>query len=448
MNEQSIWVFLFGMLSVYPFFPLRHVPVMDRLKIPFSRLMVYATMIMLIQGISYMILAQSYPFGETILAWHRKLFMIPYVLLTLRFSKDSVGKTLFLDFMMVGIVMAVIDLSYVLDRTLLKDFFALGPYRCDVLIRGGLTLLIYPPLYYLFKKSLRPIMELQSMKLWWYMTAIPFCFAIISIITTMEAFGHEISPIILSIRFFIIVGSFLVCILLGKVIRQMEEANRIQEKSKETERLLAFQGAQYESLTKNIEQTRAVRHDIRHQLTYISRMIEQHEYAKLHDFVERYQKSLPNEREVVLCENYAANSVMSHYIALANEAGIKKVDIKCALGNQSGIEDLDLCVLLGNLLENAIEGCVSLPENQREIRLRINICVGELFITADNTFDGWVKIENGDYLSRKREGKQKGIGLSSIEAVVKKYDGELRCEQKEQWFMVSARLMGKHEIGA
>lgn len=210
MKEPAIWIFLFGTLSVYPFFPLRHVPVMGRLTIPFRKLMGYATLIMVVQGLSYLWLETKFPFGSPGLTWHRKLFMIPYVLLTLRYSKDSKSKTLFMDFFMVGIVMTVIDLAYMIDRTWFAQAFSLAPNRTDVLVRSTLTLFLYPPLYVLFKKILRPIMEIQSMTRWRYMTAIPFVFGVISIITTMEAFHHEISPVILAIRISIIGGSVLV----------------------------------------------------------------------------------------------------------------------------------------------------------------------------------------------------------------------------------------------
>lgn len=140
MNESPIWSFLFGMLSVYPFFPLRHVPVMDRLKIPFWKLMLYATVIMLMQGLSYLWLSGLYPFGSPVLTWHRKLFMLPYVVLTLTFSNDSKGKTLFMDFFMVGIVMAVIDFAYVLDRTWFAEIFDIAPHRTDVLVRTGIKI--------------------------------------------------------------------------------------------------------------------------------------------------------------------------------------------------------------------------------------------------------------------------------------------------------------------
>lgn len=440
LNEHPIWSFLFGILSVYPFFPLRHVPIMKQLKIPFHRLLLYATGIMLVQGFTYLWLSYICPFGSPALAWHRKLFMIPFVLLTLHFSKDNKSKTLFMDFFMVGIVMSVIDLSYIIDRLWFADAFASAPYRTDVFVRGALTLLLYPPLYLLFKKSLRPIMQIQGTTMWRYMTAIPLTFAVISIITTMEAFDHRISPVILSIRLSVIAGSILVSALLAKVVKQMEQAVKAEEKNKQTERLLALQGELYTSLNRNIEETRAARHDLRHQLAAISTMIQHKDYEHLQEFVEQYRKSVPTDKDIILCENYAANSVISHYIALALEEGIQSVDVCCVLAEDSGIEDTDLCVLLGNLLENAIEGCSSVPEEKRKIKLRISTHAANLMLTLDNTFSGTLLTENGEYLSSKRQNGQKGIGLSSVAALTEKYNGSLYIEEKNGWFMVSVQL--------
>lgn len=117
----------------------------------------------------------------------------------------------------------------------------------------------------------------------------------------------------------------------------------------------------------------------------------------------------------------AANSVMSHYVALARREQINKIDVRCVLGNDSGVEDVDLCVLLGNLLENAIEGCKPVAPPQREIKLRINSYLGQLLLTVDNSFDGILETENGEFLSCQRGNGQKGIGLSSIEAIAQKY---------------------------
>lgn len=435
MSESVIWVFLFGILSVYPFFPLRHVPVMDRLKIPFWKLMLYATVIMVIQGFSYLWLSNEYAFGTPVLAWHRKLFMIPYVLLTLAFSKDSKSKTLFMDFFMVGIVMAVIDFSYVITRTCFAETFAAAPYRTDVYVRGGLTLLIYPPLYVLFKKTLRPIMEMQSLSVWRYMTAIPFAFAVISIITTMEAFGHEISPVIFAIRFSIIFGSVLVCALLGKVIKQMEEAVIAQEKGRWAEQMLSLQVAQYESLKQNMEQTKAQRHDLRHQLAVIRSYSMEGDTARLTGYLDTLIAEIPDQYGVFYCENIAVNAIVSHYAALAEKNGIK-LSVKLTVPEYSErISDTSLCVIFGNLLENAIEACERMIGGDRFIRLYSRVQYKSLTITVDNSFDGTVHKQGGRWLSRKRS--DYGTGTASVTAVAEKYGGGAVFEAEGQVFQAS-----------
>lgn len=440
MHEPVVWSFLFGVLSVYPFFPLRHVPVMDRLRIPFRTLMLYATAIMVVQGISFVYLSGIYPYTSLVLAWHRKLFMVPYVLLTLAFSKDSAGKTLFMDFTMVGIVMFTIDTTYIIAHLWFAKALAIAPYRTDALIRGVLTLLLYPPLYLLFKKSLRPIMGIKNVPVWRSMTAISLVLAIISILTTMEAFGYQISPVILCIRFSVIGGSLLVTLLLARLVRQMEGAIKAEERSNQAQRLLALQSEQYAALTRNIEQTRAARHNLRHQFAAISAMVAGGEYDKLEAFVADCRQSVPTDSGLVLCENYAANSVLSHYVALARKESIDMVDIHCALPNDSRMADIDLCVLLGNLMENAIEGCKTLPPEQRRIKVRMNDHLGQLLLTVDNTFDGVVVTDKGELTSRKRGNGQKGIGLASVEAIAQKYGGEIRWVQKDGWFLVSVPL--------
>lgn len=62
-------------------------------------------------------------------------------------------------------------------------------------------------------------------------------------------------------------------------------------------------------------------------------------------------------------------------------------------------------------------------------------------LTLDNSFDGMIERVDNAYISRKRDGKQKGVGQSSVENIIKKYNGEFRCEQKNGFFMVSARLL-------
>lgn len=84
MEESVIWIFLYSVLHVFPLFSLRHVTMMDRLSIPFWKLMLYATILMIVQGTTYIGLVEVYDAGVYEFAWHPTVFVIPYVIVTLK----------------------------------------------------------------------------------------------------------------------------------------------------------------------------------------------------------------------------------------------------------------------------------------------------------------------------------------------------------------------------
>lgn len=226
---------------------------------------------------------------------------------------------------------------------------------------------------------------------------------------------------ILAIRISIIGGSVLVCSLLGKVIKQMEAAVIAQEKSKQAEQLLALQGAQYEALSKNIEQTKAARHDLRHQLTVIRSYSEDGDTAKLADYLNTLIGSIPDRPIAVYCENAAVNAIVSHYAALAEKSGIA-LSVKLSMPkHMERISDTSLCVVFGNLLENAIEACDRMSEGEKFIHLNSRLQYSTLTISMDNSFDGNIRRHNARLRSSKRT--DYGTGTTSITAVAEKHGG-------------------------
>lgn len=103
------------------------------------------------------------------------------------------------------------------------------------------------------------------------------------------------------------------------------------------------------------------------------------------------------------------------------------------------MNDTDLTVLFGNLLENACEGCMTVPEDIRQIRLRGEMLNhGSYVFTIDNTFSGTVQIVKGQYLSSKHQGN--GIGIQSVRNIVDNYNGLAKFETTDNMFCVSIVL--------
>lgn len=136
---------------------------------------------------------------------------------------------------------------------------------------------------------------------------------------------------------------------------------------------------------------------------------------------------------MVYCNNSTVDAILNHYILLAKDNGIE-VYLNVTLPEELKIRDTDLCIVIGNLLENAIEA--SEKEENKRIKLRINRSNEYICMLVSNLYNGEIKKGNSGYYSRKREFKDTGIGLSSVSAVVEKYDGRMEVDHTNGEFNV------------
>lgn len=89
----------------------------------------------------------------------------------------------------------------------------------------------------------------------------------------------------------------------------------------------------------------------------------------------------------------------------------------------------DLCVVFGNLVDNAIEACLKLPEDHiKNIEIFLTPQQDYLFINFMNPVTEKVIIKNNTVTSTKDNKEDHGIGLYSVKKILKKYDGHLTMD--------------------
>jgi sensor histidine kinase regulating citrate/malate metabolism len=175
-------------------------------------------------------------------------------------------------------------------------------------------------------------------------------------------------------------------------------------------------------------------------LSAIKSYIDTGETSKLAVYISEYESSLPNDSEITFCENYAVNSILRYYIGIARREGVQ-VSTKIDVPENTGVSDSDLCIVFGNCIENAIEACRKIEDNEKFIKINAGLTGEMITITVDNSFNGTINETNGVFVSQKREGK--GIGVSSVRAVARKYDGATRFEAQGEIFQASVMLKMK-----
>ena len=185
-------------------------------------------------------------------------------------------------------------------------------------------------------------------------------------------------------------------------------------------------------MMKEINEVRRNRHDLRHNLQTLRALIKSEKTDEALEYLDTYIEHIEVENQRRFWQNEAVNAALNHYYARALQKKIQ-ANVQVYLPSLGGISQQELCTVVGNILENCIDGCMTVAEEKR----RLSFCMlvrgsNSLIITSDNTFDGEVKMEDGRYETTKLNGS--GIGTVSVAKTAEKYGGTARFYHRENEF--------------
>ena len=215
--------------------------------------------------------------------------------------------------------------------------------------------------------------------------------------------------------------------------RKMTEAVELQAQNQ----LLGMENTRYRELREHMDATRRLRHDFRQHLHVIAGLNEAKEYDKLTAYLAEYEGRLASPHPI-LCANAALDAIAGHYQHIAENQNTK-VFWRLELPECLPIDEVDLCMMLGNLMENALRAVCALPAEAREVTV-ISSMISDamLGLSVENGYIGDIVFgRNGLPVSRKRG---HGIGLPSVAATVKRYNGTLSVTAKDGRFGVHILL--------
>lgn len=103
------------------------------------------------------------------------------------------------------------------------------------------------------------------------------------------------------------------------------------------------------------------------------------------------------------------------------------------------LSELDLCCIIGNLFDNAIEASLALPEEERMIRVYMDMKGSQLYISFTNlTADKKRQKENGRFATTKGGGH--GFGLVRIDQIVERPEGYISRNSEDGAFTTEILL--------
>lgn len=134
--------------------------------------------------------------------------------------------------------------------------------------------------------------------------------------------------------------------------------------------------------------------------------------------------------------NEFLNVIIADKLAKAAENGIR---LECNI-NFNGcdfIVPIDISTIFGNILDNSMEACRFMPEEDRIIFLNVLTRGGILYIVLKNRM-----VENSLRISEKISTNKNnkamhGFGISNVKKAVKNYDGECKITAENSEFIIS-----------
>lgn len=363
---------------------------------------------------------------------YRMVQIFVVLILCIYFINDFIQKVLFVFGQLLPIsVFVLVWASHTNNYITIKQS---ATYLDTAVLRIIISCVCFPFMYILWKKYIVPVVKTDNKRQWKYGWIIPMIFSIVSLsycennfeITYMHL--HQVLA-----RLTLSIGVVIVSVMQFRAVRTEESFVRAEEKAKRSRMLIEMQAEQYNMITEKIEKTRKSRHDIHHHINVVYQLAKENKIEQLIEYLEEYNKIDSTKEPMVYCNNSTVDAILNHYILLAKDNGIE-VHLNVALPEELKIRDTDLCIVIGNLLENAIEA--SKKEENKRIKLRINRSNEYICMLVSNLYNGEIKKGHSGYYSRKRDFKDTGIGLSSVSAVVEKYDGRMEVDHTNGEFNV------------
>ncbi len=289
------------------------------------------------------------------------------------------------------------------------------------------------PISIILKKHLVPLMNAFNIKQWRIIFIIPLLFLAIILLFTYNMTDRINNRTYFLMLMIISVGSLAIYFVVFLTLKGASENALLREENLS----LTYREKYYAMLSTQINETRIIRHDIRHHVQLLSEEMKNKEYGKAEAYLNEFSITMHESSDILYCEHYAVNTILNYYAASAKS---KRIRISCNVRfpKESFVKNSDLCVLLGNCIENAVEGCERRIAQDNWISIVIFADQHKMTLSVDNTTGKTEKDKNGEYSSTKPNGLS--MGHASIQAIAKKYNGSIWFEEKNEIFKTSVVL--------
>lgn len=299
----------------------------------------------------------------------------------------------------------------------INEYFRAFIFSADSIYNHLICACFLSVMLYLLLCHFKPLVDKSAPYLkheWIFLTLLMFLFFCLIVTffifpNSMDSFSFPQASIFLLV-IIVLLSTFHIFFI---CLRNMILASRV----KQSELQLELISAQVEAQKKIIAESRRMKHDIRHHNRTLFSLAQTGAHDSLLNYLKDMDSIYPLETETLWCENDIVNSIFTVYSQKAHKYNIN-CDLHASINQDIPIQPSDLVAIIGNLFENAIHGAMESEKDTMSIKIRIFPKMKKLVIHVENDCAESLQYDEMPL-------SQYGIGLHSVTASLKKYQGEL-----------------------
>lgn len=189
----------------------------------------------------------------------------------------------------------------------------------------------------------------------------------------------------------------------------------------------------YEHLQKLLRLIQMQRHDFVNHMQVIFALLKTKQIERAEEYITGISQRVNISKAIMQIQipELAALMLVKMDAAAAKDISLK-INVEPGL-TSLGVEPIDLNTIIGNLLDNAFEAVENRKQEDRTVELRIFKTPRHYYIQTINP--GYLREELREKIFlpgfSTKQGKNRGVGLASVQSVVKKNRGEISVSCSE-----------------
>ena len=176
---------------------------------------------------------------------------------------------------------------------------------------------------------------------------------------------------------------------------------------------------------------RGYKHDFHTHLQVLRSQVEAGNTSRVLEYIDELDHRLMHVDTLIKTGNVTADAILSAKLAQA-KAGKIPCTVTAVIPEEMAVTDVELGILLGNLLDNAIEACETVPEEERFLRLYCKIKGTMLYFSMLNAA-GSKQQKQGTLFGTRKTGLH-GFGLKRAEDIIKSHGGWVKYNSEDGAF--------------